>query len=85
MPWELAAIGVFSAVALVSATAGQAATAVILISAAGTAGMLLGAVQVMKLANRNAQRRIARGDDPDTALARSSHRVEPGAIEGPAA
>ena len=81
MPWELAAIAAFSAVALASAMAGQAATAVILVSAGGTAGMLVGAIQVMKLANRNAQRRIARGDDPDTAAVRSSHAAEPDLID----
>ena len=84
MPLELGAIAVFSAIALAPAVAGEAATVVVLVSAGGTAGMLVGAIQVMKLANRNAQRR-ARGDDADTASARSSQNPEPDMIEGPAA
>jgi hypothetical protein len=77
MPWELGAVGAFSLVALTSATAGQGLTAVVLISALGTAGMLVGAVQLMKLANRGAQRRIANGDYPDIASVRSN--AKPGA------
>lgn len=65
MPWQLGAIAVFSVVALASATAAQGATAVVLFSGFGTAGMLVGAVQLMKLANRRAQRRIALGEYPD--------------------
>ena len=74
MPWELGAVAVFSMVALASATAAQGATAVVLFSAFGTAGMLVGAVQLMKLANRRAQRRIANGDYPDIALVGSGEK-----------
>jgi len=72
-------------VALVSATAAQGVTTVVLVSAFGTAGMLVGAVQIMKSANRRAQRRIANGDYPDIASVRSSERPGKAMIEGPAA
>jgi len=85
MPWELGAVAAFSLVALSSATAGQGLTAVVLVSAFGTAGMLVGAVQLMKLANRTAQRRIANGDYPDIASLRSSEKPGQDMIEGPAA
>ena len=85
MPWELGAVAVFSMVALASATAAQGATAVVLVSAFGTAGMLVGAVQIMKLANRRAQRRIANGEYPDIASVRSSEESEEDMIEGPGA
>lgn len=84
MPWELGAVGAFSLVALTSATAGQGLTAVVLISALGTAGMLVGAVQLMKLANRGAQRRIANGDYPDIASVRSNAKPGQDILEGPA-
>lgn len=85
MPWELGAIAVFSMVALASATAAQGVTAVVLVSGFGTAGMLVGAVQTMKLANRRAQRRIANGDYPDIVSVRSSETPGEEMIAGPAA
>lgn len=85
LPWELGAIAAFSVVALASAVAAQGPTAIVLASAGGTAGMLVGAVQLMKLANRTAQRRIARGDDAGIASVRSSQNSDPDVIEGPAA
>ena len=85
MPWELGAVAAFSLVALASATAGQGLTAVVLVSGLGTAGMLVGAVQLMKLANRTAQRRIANGDYPDIASVRSGETSRHDRIEGPAA
>lgn len=87
MPWELGAVAAFSlvALALASAMAGQGLTTVVLVSAVGTAGMLVGAVQVMKLANRTAQRRIANGDYPDIASLRSSEKPGQDMIEGPPA
>jgi hypothetical protein len=65
--------------------AGQAPIVVALGSAGGTAGIPLGAVQVMKLANRAAQHRIARGDYPDIVSVRSSQSPERDVIEGLAA
>ena len=85
MPWELGAVAAFSLVALASATAGQGLTAVVLVSGLGTAGVLVGAVQFMKLANRSAQRRIANGDYPDIASLRSSEKPGQDMIEGPTA
>jgi len=82
MPWQLGVVGVFSMVALASATAAQGATAVVLFSGFGTAGMLIGAVQVMKLANRRAQRRIAAGDYPGIESVRSSEDIAQDLIEG---
>ena len=83
MPWQLGAVALFSIVALSAATAAQGATAVVLFSAFGTAGMLIGAVQAMKLANRRAQRRIATGEYPGIGLVRSSEDVAQDLIEGP--
>jgi len=83
MPWQLGAVGGFSLVALASATAAQGATAVVLFSGFGTAGMLIGAVQLMKLANRRAQRRIAAGDYPGIGSVRSSEDLAQDQIEGP--
>ena len=82
MPWQLGAVAVFSMVALASATAAQGATAVVLFSGFGTAGMLIGAVQLMKLANRRAQRRIAAGDYPGIGSVRSSEELPQDLIEG---
>lgn len=65
LPWELGAIGAFSFIALASATAAQGVTAVVIVSGLGTAGMLVGAVQIMKLDNRRAQRRLAGVDEGD--------------------
>jgi len=84
MPWELGAVVAFSMVALGSAAAAKGPIAVVLFSALGTAGMLVGAVQLMKLANRAAQRRIAYGDYPDIASVRSSEEPAQELIDGPA-
>lgn len=84
VPWELAAVAGFSAVAIASALVGQAPTVIVVGSAGGTAAMLVGAVQVMKLANRGAQLRIARGDYPDIAAVRSGGDSEPERLEEPA-
>jgi uncharacterized protein HemX len=83
MPWQLGAVAVFSIVALGSATNAQGVTAVVLVSALGTAGMLIGAVQMMKLANRKAQRRIAAGEYPGIGLTLSSESDGQSLIEGP--
>ena len=64
MPWQLGAIAAFTLVAVGSTTAAQGPMAVALSSALGVAGMLVGSVQLMKLANRRAQRRIAEGEYP---------------------
>lgn len=84
VPWQLGAVGMFTFIAVAWATASQGATAVALFSGLGTAGMLTAAVQVMKLANRSAQRRIAAGDYPGIGLVRSSgDENAPDLIGGP--
>lgn len=64
MPWQLGAVAAFTLIAVASTTAAQGPVAVALFSAFGVAGMLIGSVQIMKLANRRAQRRIAAGEYP---------------------
>jgi hypothetical protein len=85
MPWQLAAIGGFAAVASGSAMAGHGVTAIAFFSAASTVAMTVGAVQLMKLANRSAQRRIAAGDFPDIEPLRSDQDGDSDLIEGPPA
>lgn len=85
MPWQLAAIGGFAAVASGYAMAGHGVTAIAAISAGSTVAMTVGAVQLMKLANRSAQRRIAAGDFPDMETLRSSQEADRDLLEGPPA
>ena len=68
MPWELGALAGWSALlagaAVTSLAAGSAKDLAFFI--AGSTGIVfLGTVQLMKLANRRAQRRIAAGEFPD--------------------
>ncbi|UCD23555.1 MAG: hypothetical protein JSW51_10990 [Gemmatimonadota bacterium] len=65
MPWHFGILGLAAAVATGIAVAGADLAVMILLPAASTVVMTLGAVQLMKLANRNAQRRIAAGEFPD--------------------
>lgn len=85
IPWQLAAIGGFAAVASGSAMAGHGVTAIAFISAGSTVAMTVGAVQLMKLANRSAQRRIATGDFPDIETLRSNQDADHDLIKGPLA
>ncbi len=77
MPWHFGALGLAAALAtaLVTASADDFAL-MILFPAASTLVMTLGAVQLMKLANRSAQRRIAAGEYPDLAALRPAPRPE---------
>lgn len=75
LPWQFGAVALFSLVAIGSATAAQGPTAIALFCAVGTAGMLVGATTLMKLANRRAQRRIAAGDYPGVDALRASDEV----------
>ena len=69
MPWQLGALGGWAA-SIAAIAAGKAlagnGVAVMLFFIVGSAIVVpLGAVQLMKLANRRAQRRIAAGEFPD--------------------
>ena len=85
IPWQLAAIGGFAAVASGSAMAGHGVTAIALISAGSTVAMTVGAVQLMKFANRSAQRRIAAGEFPDIETLRSKQDLDHDLFKGPEA
>ena len=61
MPWELGALAGWVAVA-VGATLADQGLALLLVIPATMGVAIVGAVQLMKLANRNAQRRIAVGE-----------------------
>jgi hypothetical protein len=66
MPWQLGIIaGATAAAALGIAWSEGGFVPGILLPVGTTLAMTLGAVQMMKLANRNAQRRIAAGEFPD--------------------
>lgn len=66
MPWHFGIIAVAAAVAGLGVTLNAGGLVVgILFPIGTTVAMAAGAVQLMKLANRNAQRRIARGEFAD--------------------
>ena len=64
MPWHFGVLGLASAIATAGVVADAGLAMIILLPAASTVAMTLGAVQLMKLANRKAQRRIAAGEFP---------------------
>lgn len=64
LPWHFGILGLAAAVGTGIAVAGADVTVMILLPAGSTMVMTLDAIQLMKLANRNAQRRIARGSTP---------------------
>ena len=90
MPWELGALAGWSALIAAIATgnvlAGNGVAVMALSMAASTIVVPLGAVQLMKLANRRAQRRIAAGEFPDfNALGAEVNTDANGALtDGPA-
>ena len=65
MPWHFGILGLAAAGATAAIVADAGLAMLILLPAASTVAMTLGAVQLMKLANRRAQRRIAAGEFPD--------------------
>jgi hypothetical protein len=65
MPWHFGVIAAAAAVATGSIVAGKGVAAMVLFPAVSTILMTVGAVQLMKLANRYAQRRLAAGEFPD--------------------
>ena len=65
MPWQLGALAGISALVTGLIVAGEGLAVMVFFPAGSTILMTLGAVQLMKLANRSAQRRIAAGEFPD--------------------
>jgi hypothetical protein len=66
MPWHLGIIAGATAAAALGIAWSEGGFALgILFPVGTTLGLTVGAVQLMKLANRNAQRRIATGEFPD--------------------
>lgn len=68
MPWELGALAgwamLLAGLAVANLAVGSA-VGVAFFVAGSTGGVVLGAVQLMKVANRRAQRRLAAGEFPD--------------------
>jgi len=77
MPWHFGVLGLAAAVATGIAVAAADIPVMILLPAVSTVVMTLGAVQLMKLANRSAQRRIARGEFPDIQALRARDELDP--------
>ena len=66
MPWHFGIIGLAAAAAGLGVAVAYGGSAMAILWPVGsTFALTLGAVQLMKLANRNAQRRIAAGEFPD--------------------
>lgn len=65
MPWHFGVLALAAATGTLLALAGAEVVAMALLPAGSAMVMTLGAVQLMKLANRKVQRRIARGEFPD--------------------
>jgi hypothetical protein len=80
MPWHFGILGLAAGAAGLGVGLGEGGLVLgILWPVGSTVAMTLGAVQLMKLANRNAQRRIASGEFPDLQPLRaadSEHEVE---------
>lgn len=86
MPWHFgilaAAVATGSGIALI----GAEASVMVLLPVGSSVAMTVVAVQLMKFANRRAQRRIAAGEFPDIQAVRSSTAPpdDAGALPGPA-
>jgi hypothetical protein len=65
MPWQFGILGLAAALATAGVVANEGLVMLIIMPAASTVVLTMGAVQLMKLANRNAERRIAAGEFPD--------------------
>jgi hypothetical protein len=78
MPWHLAIIALAAAAAGLGVGVGEGGLSMVILWPVGsTLAMTMGAVQLMKLANRNAQRRIVAGEFPDlTAVGRGDREIE---------
>jgi hypothetical protein len=76
MPWQFGILGLAAALATAGVVANEGLVMLIIMPAASTVVLTMGAVQLMKLANRNAERRIAAGEFPDIGAIRSIHDEE---------
>jgi hypothetical protein len=87
MPWEFGALATFTAIAAGSSIMVERSVVVVVLFVVGaTSAMTLGAVQLMKLANRDAQRRIAMGQSSEfDALRSGDHGPALPHDEGPGA
>jgi hypothetical protein len=65
LPWHFGVLGVATAAATAGVVAAEGVAMLIAMPLLATGAMTLGAVQLMKAANRRAQRRIALGEFPD--------------------
>jgi hypothetical protein len=65
MPLQLGILVLLAVIAPAGTAADAGLPMIILLPTMATIGMVLGAVQLMKFANRAAQRRIAAGEFPD--------------------
>ena len=84
MPWHFGILGGSAALAAGLIVAGQGVVALVAFPIASTVAMTLGAVQLMKLANRKAQRRIVTGDYPDIRAVRGGSTRDRSLVEGQA-
>jgi hypothetical protein len=65
MPWHFGILGLAAGLATAAIVADAGLVTLILLPTVSMVAMTLGAVQLMKLANRKAERRIAAGEFPD--------------------
>jgi hypothetical protein len=77
MPWHFGILGASAGFVTAAIAAGEGLVALIVFPTISTIVMTVGAVQLMKLANRAAQRRIAAGEFPDFAALGGTAAVEP--------
>ena len=77
MPWHFGILAAAAAIGTGLAVAGADLAVMILLPAGSTIVMTIGAVQLMRLANRNAQRRIAAGEFPDFEAVGAEKNTEP--------
>jgi hypothetical protein len=75
LPWHLGFLGLAAGIATAGAVSGAGLAAIIFLPAGATVAMTVGAIQLMKHANRNAQRRIAAGEFPDMERLRSDEVI----------
>jgi hypothetical protein len=86
MPWHFGALGLAVAIGTGVAVAGAGLAATITLPVGSTVVGILVAVQLMKFANRSAQRRIAAGEFPDMEALRTgdTNEDETRVLQGPA-
>lgn len=71
LPWHLGFLGLAAGIATLGAVSGAGLAAIVFLPAGATVVRTAGAIQLMKQAKRNAQRRIAAGELPDMKALRS--------------